>query len=120
MNNKKNIGDTIMLEIITSRRTNRPRKVKKGYGFIINKNTMSVPEFTKAKLEEASFEAENYEIFILKAGEQRSFITHAYSDSSSLFSSKIILIEKFNQKRQWRFKYEEDALIKDITDTIRL
>jgi hypothetical protein len=110
MNNKKNIGDTIMLEIISPQRSKRAKKVKKGYGFIINKNTMSVP----------SFEAENCEIFILKAGEQRNFITHAYSDSSSLFSSKIILIEKFNQKRQWRFKYEEDALIKDITDTIRL
>jgi hypothetical protein len=103
MNRLKNIGDTIRLQLITPKKTRIRKIVKNGYGFIIMKNAI-----------------EEYEIFILKAGGQRNFITHAYSDCSSLVSSKIVLIEKFNKKRKWTFKYEEDALIKDITDTIRV
>lgn len=108
MNGLKNIGDTIMLEIISPQRSRRAKQVKNGYGFITMKNAIE------------ELQGENYEIFILKAGGQRNFITHAYSDSSSLVSSKIVLIEKLNKIRKWTFKYEEDALIKDITDTIRV
>lgn len=108
MNNIKNIGDTIKLYIKTKINHSDTEKVEIGYGFIINYEDLM-------ESDENFFVS--YKLFLLKIGDKKNVFEQSYSDSTSLFSSKIILIEKFNKEFKSPgsgYVFENSGLIRDI------